>query len=255
MRTASRTAAAAIVACILSFVPGFGVHAAELKVLGTGTQTAPFKELIPQFERATGHKVVAEYAATPQVMKKIQEGAAFDVVVMIDTPMKDSANQQHFAPGPRPPISSVGLGAAVRAGAPKPDIATPEAFKQTLLKAKSVAILPESVNGKHFLAVFDRMGIAEEMKARIKAQNAPPDVPQAVAKGEAELALFVSNLLIGVPGVDYAGPVPAQFDQNLVFAAAVGAKAKEPEAAKAFIAHLTTPAAAAVMQANGMQAP
>jgi molybdate transport system substrate-binding protein len=231
------------------------VQAAEVRVLATGAQTGAFKELIPQFERASGHKVVAEYAATPQVMKKIQEGAAFDLVVMIDTPMKDPANQQYFAAGPRPPVGSVGLGAAVRAGAPKPDISTPEAFKQTLIKAKSVAILPESINGKHFLAVFDRLGIGEEMQAKIKPQNAPPEVPQAVAKGEAELALFVSNLLVGVPGLDYAGPVPAQFDQNLVFAAAVGAKAKEPEAASAFIQHLTTPAAGAVMQANGMQAP
>ena len=73
---------------------------------GDRRQTGPFKELIPQFERATGHKVVAEYAATPQVMKKIQEGAPFDVVVMIDTPMKDPANQQHFAAGPRPPFAA-----------------------------------------------------------------------------------------------------------------------------------------------------
>ena len=143
----------------------------------------------------------------------------------------------------------------MRAGAPKPDISTPEAFKQTLIKAKSVAILPESINGKHFLsrvrAPRHRRGDAGQDQAAESAAGCPA----AVAKGEAELALFVSNLLIGVPGLDYAGPVPAQFDQNLVFAAAVGAKAKEPEAAKAFIQHLTTPAAGAVMKANGMQAP
>jgi len=229
--------------------------AAEVKVFATGAQTDVFKELVPQFEQATGHKIVSEYAATPQVVKKIESGAPFDVVVMIDSAMKDPANQQHFAAGPRPPIASVGLGAAVRAGAPKPDISTPEAFKQTLLKAKSVAILPESVNGKHFLAVFERLGIAEEMKAKLKPVNAPTDVAPAVAKGDAEMALFINNLLVGVPGVDYAGPVPAQFDQNLVFAAAVGAKAKEPEAAKAFIQHLTTPAAGDAMKKYGMQAP
>ena len=230
-------------------------QAAEIKVLATGAQTDVFKELIPQFESATGHKVVAEYAATPQVMKKIESGAPFDVVVMIDTPMKDPANQQYFAAGPRPPVSSVGLGAAVKAGAPKPDISTPEAFKQTLLKAKSVTILPESINGKHFLAVFDRLGIAEEMKPKLKLVNAPTEVTPSVAKGEAEMALFINNLLVNVPGVDYVGPVPAQFDQNLVFAAAVGAKAKEPEAAKAFIQHVTTPAAGALMKKYGMQAP
>jgi molybdate transport system substrate-binding protein len=229
--------------------------AAELRVLATGAQTDVFKELIPSFEAATGHKVTAEYAATPQVMKKIQDGAAFDLVVMIDTPMKDPANQQYFAQGPRPPVSSVGLGAAVRAGAPKPDISTPEAFKQALIKAKSVTILPESINGKHFLSVFEKLGIGEEMKAKLKPVNAPAELAPSVAKGDAEIGLFVSNLLIGQPGVDYAGPVPAQLDQNLVFAAAVAAKAKEPEAAKAFIGHITTPAAGALMKKYGMQAP
>ena len=105
------------------------------------------------------------------------------------------------------------------------------------------------------MSVFERLGIGEEMKAKIKPQKEPPQVAEAVAKGEAELALFVSNLLISVPGVDYAGPVPAEFQQTLVFAAAVGAKAKEPEAARALIKHLTSPAAAAVMKAHGMVAP
>ncbi len=105
------------------------------------------------------------------------------------------------------------------------------AFKQTLLNAKSVSLLPESVNGKHFIGVFERLGIGEEMKAKIKPQKEPAQVAEAVAKGEAELALFISNPLIGVPGVDFAGLVPAEFQQTLVFTAAVGAKAKEPGAA------------------------
>jgi molybdate transport system substrate-binding protein len=160
-----------------------------------------------------------------------------------------------FAAVARPTISSVGLGAVVRAGAPKPEIGSSGEFKQALLKAKSVAILPESVNGKHFLSVFQRLGIGEEMKAKIKPQTTPAQVAEAVAKGEAELGLFISNALVSAPGVDYVGPVPAEFQQTLVFAAAVGAKAKETAAASALIQHLTTPAAAAVMRANGMQAP
>ena len=149
----------------------------------------------------------------------------------------------------------MGLGAAVKAGAPKPDMSSAAAFKQTLLNAKSVAILPESVNGKHFLSVFERLGIAEEMKARIKPQKEPQQITEAVAKGEAELALFISNTLIGVPGVDYAGLVPAEFQQTLVFTAAVGSKAKEPNAASAFIKHLASPAAVAVIKQYGMETP
>jgi molybdate transport system substrate-binding protein len=255
MRTGSRAAAAAIIAWVLSFAPGVGVQAAEVRVLAVGAMTEAFKELVPQFERASGHKLMVEYQATPVLIKQIEGGQPFDLAITIAEPMNEAAKKGTFAEGARPAISSVGLGAAVRAGLPKPDISSPEAFKQALLKAKSVSFLPDSVNGKHYLSVFQRLGIAAEMDAKLKPQKAPPDVAQAVAKGEAEMALFISNVLIGVPGVDYAGPVPAEFQQTLVFTAAVGAKAKEPEAAKALIQHLTTPAAGAIMKANGMQLP
>ena len=248
-------ARAAIAGCMLLFMPGVGVQAGELRVLAVATMTGAFKDLVPPFERASGHKVVVEYGATPALLKQIEAGTPFDVAVLIDEPMNDPAKQALFAPGARPAVSSVGLGAAVRAGAPKADIGSSEAFKQALLKAKSVSLLPDSVNGKHFIGVFQRLGISEEMKAKMVPQAAPPQVAEAVAQGKAELALFVSNLLVSVPGVDYVGPVPAEFQQVLVFAAAVGAKAREPAAAGALIQHLTTPAAAAVMKAHGMQAP
>jgi molybdate transport system substrate-binding protein len=237
----------------LSLSPLASLHAAELKVLATGAHIDSFKEIVPQFERESGHKLTVKYDATPVAIKNIEAGEAFDVAVTINGPMNEAAKKGFFAEGARPVVSTVGLGAAVRAGAPKPDISSPEAFKQTLLKAKSVSILPESVNGKHFISVFERLGISEEMKAKIVAQKAPSDVAGAVAKGEAELALFISNGL-RAPGVDYVGPVPGEFDQKLVFTAAVGAKAKEPQAANEFIKHLTSSAAIAVMKANGLDA-
>jgi molybdate transport system substrate-binding protein len=212
-----------------------------------------FKELIPQFEATSGHKVTVQYHATPVVLKQIESGEAFDLAIGVASAFK-SAKEGLFT-GPQTPISTVGLGVAVRAGAPKPDLRSPDSFKKALLEAKSVAILPESVNGKHFLSVFERLGIGEQMKAKTKLQNEPPQVPQAVAKGEAELGLFVSNLLIGAPGVDYAGPIPADFQQTLVFTAALGAKAKEPAAADAFVKYLQSPAATAVIKAHGMEIP
>lgn len=250
-----RAARVAVVAGICIFAAGVHVHAAQLKVLATGAQEGAFKELIPSFENATGHKVIGEYAPTPQVMKRIEDGAEFDLVVIIDTPIKAPANQKHFAANDRTPISSAGLGVAVKTGATKPNISTTEAFKQTLLNAKSVVLLPDSLNGKHFLALFDRIGIAEQMKPKTLARNAPADVPQAVAKGEAEIALFVSNLLVGVPGVEYIGLIPKEYDQTLVFTAALSAKTKEQEAARAFIQHLRTPEAAAAMKRHGMEVP
>ena len=245
---------AAVVFSVAVLATAHSANAAELKVLATGAHIDSFKEIVPQFERESGHKVTVKYEATPVTIKNIEAGEAFDLAVIISGPLNEAAKKGFFAEGERPVVSTVGLGAAVRAGAPKPDIGSPEAFKQTLLKAKSVSILPESVNGKHFIGVFERLGIGEEMKVKIVAQKAPADVPGAVAKGEAELALFISNGL-RAPGVDYVGSVPAEFDQKLVFTAAVGAKAKEPRAANEFAKYLTSPAAVAVMKANGLDAP
>jgi len=255
MRKCSRAARAAVIGSALLLAASAGVQAAEVRVLAVGTMPGAFAQLGPQFEQASGHKLIIEYGATPGLVKKIEAGEPFDVAILVADMMNDPSRQALFATGNRPTISSVGLGAAVRAGAPKPDIGSAEAFKQALLKAKSVALLPESVNGKHFLSVFQRLGIGEEMKAKLKPQTAPAQVTEAVAKGEAELALFVSNVFVSAPGVDYVGLVPAEFQQTLVFAAAVGAKAKEPAAESALIQHLTTPAAGAVMKAQGMQAP
>lgn len=247
-------AAAALTAPLFLLASGVGVQAAEVKVLAVGAFAEAFKEIVPPFEKASGHKLTVQYAASPVFVKQIEAGEPFDVAILVSGPM-DQVAKQGFVTGERPVVSTVGLGAAVRAGAPKPDIASSDAFKRALVKAKSVAILPESVNGKHFLGVFDRLGIGEEMKAKIKPQKDPSQMPGAVANGEAELVLFISNALVGVPGVDYIGPVPAEFQQKLVFTTAVGAKAKEADAANAFIKHLRSPVVASMIKAHGMDVP
>jgi molybdate transport system substrate-binding protein len=254
MRKVSRPGIAALTASVFLLGSGVASRAADIKVLAVGAFTEAFKEIVPPFEKATGHKATVQYAASPVFVKQIEAGEPLDVAILVSGPLEQVA-KQGFVTGERPAVSAVGLGAAVRAGAPKPDIGSADAFKQSLLKAKSVAILPESVNGKHFLGVFDRLGISDEMKAKIKAQKDPSQMHEAVAKGEAELVLFISNALIGVPGVDYVGPVPAEFQQKLVFTAAVSAKAKEPDAASAFIKHLRSPAVATMIKAHGMDIP
>ncbi len=242
-------------AAVLLLAPVAVSYAAEVNVLATAALSGAFREIVPQFERASGHKLSVRYAASPVVIKQIEAGEPFDVAIAVAGPMNEAAKQGFLAAGERPVISSVGLGAAVRAGASKPDMSSPEAFKRALVNAKSVAILPDSVNGKHFISVFERLGIGEEMKAKTKAQKDPPQVAEAVAKGEAELALLVSNLLIGVAGVDFAGLVPPELQQTLVFTAGVGARARELEAAGAFIKYLRSPAAASVIKVHGMDTP
>jgi molybdate transport system substrate-binding protein len=242
----------AALACAAVFAAASSATAADILVLAAGTHVDAFKEIVPQFERASGHKVTLRYEPSPVMMKNIESGEPFDVVVAIKEPMEETAKKGFFAAGERPMVGAVGLGAAVRAGAPKPDIGTVEAFKQTMLQAKGVSIIPAAVNGKHFLSVFARLGIADQMKPKIVAAKAPADVAGAVVRGDADIALFIANGLRG-PGLDYVGPVPPELDQKLVNFAAVSAKAKEPQAAAEFVKYLTQPPSVAIMKANGLE--
>jgi molybdate transport system substrate-binding protein len=226
------------------------VHAAELKVLAGGSLTGVLNELGPQFERDSGHKLVIHFDSTPNLIKLATSGEPFDLgVVPIDL-FKDAAAKARFA-APMTDIARVGYGVAVRAGAPKPDISTPEALKKTLLDAQSIAFIPSSAAGAYVSSVFERLGIAEAMKAKTKVQTATTQIPQAVASGDAELGVFLVNVLMA-PGVELAGSFPTELQQELVFAAAVAADTKQADAAKAFIAFLATPAAIAVIKAKGM---
>jgi len=225
--------------------------AAELKMIGGGSMTASLNAIAPEFEKATGHKLVSHFDSTPNIIARVNAGTPFDVVVVPVDVFKDAAAKARFAPGPTIDIARVGYGVIVRAGAPKPDISTPDAFKKALLAAPSIAFLPASAAGAYVLKVFDRLGIAEEMKAKTKVQATPAQIAPAVAKGEAELGVFLSNVLIA-PGVELVGPFPGDLQQELVFTSAIAADTKEAEAAKALVDYLRTPAATALIKAAGM---
>jgi molybdate transport system substrate-binding protein len=236
-------------ALLLSSVAG--LQAAELKVLAGGSMTGPLNELGPQFERASGHKLVIHFDSTPNLIKQATSDAPFDVGVVPVDVFKDSAAKARFVAEPAIDIARVGYGVAIRAGALKPDVRTSAALKKTLLEAQSIAYIPASAAGAYVTSVFERLGIGEAMKAKTRPQTTTAQIPQAVAKGDAELGVFLVNVLMA-PGVELAGSFPAELQQELVFAAAVAADTKEAEAAKAFISFLTTPAAAAVIKAKGM---
>ncbi len=243
--------AASILSLAMVLAPIAGVRAAELKILAGGSMTASLNELGSQFERASGHKLTIVFDSTPNLIKTVTSGVPFDLGVVPVDVFKDAAARARFASGPSIDIARVGYGVAFRAGAPKPDVSTPDALKQTLLKAQSIAFLPESAAGAYVLRVFERLGIAEAMAAKTKAQTTTGEIAKAVARGDAELGVFLTNVLI-VPGVELAGSFPAELQQDLVFAAAIAADTKEAQAAKAFVDFLQTPEAAAVLKAKGM---
>ena len=247
------TLAASILGAVLVLCPITKVHAAELQVLAGGAIAGPLRELGPQFEKASGHKLIFRFGTTPELIKLATTGGPFDVGVVPREVLQDATARAQFVADPTTDIARVGLGVAVRSGAPKPDISSSDALKQTLLNARSIATIPASAAGAQVLRTFDRLGISEPMKAKTKAQAGPAQVVEAVAKGEAELGVFLLNVLTS-PGLDVVGPFPPELQQEVVYTASVAANTKEAEAAKAFISYLTTPAAAAVIKAKGMVA-
>jgi molybdate transport system substrate-binding protein len=242
---------ASMLGLALAMPPMTDVQAAELKVLAGGSLTGPLNELGPQFEKATGHRLTIHFDSTPNLIKQITSGAPFDLAVVPVDVFKDAAARARFVPGPTIDIARAGYGVIVRSGAPRPDVSTPDALKKALLGAQSIAFVPESAAGAYVIKVFDRLGIAEAMKAKTRPQGSPSQIAPAVAKGDAEFGVFLINVLIA-PGVDLAGAFPAELQQELVFTSAVAADSKEADAAKAFIAYLTSPAAASVFKAKGM---
>ena len=240
-------------ASMLGLVPGVpptgSAHAAELKVLAGGSLRSVLTALAPKFEQASGHKLVIDFDTTPNLIKAATSGEPFDLgIVPIDV-FYDAAAKAHFTPPVQ--FARVGYGVAVKAGAPRPDISTPEAFKKTLLDAKSITFLPASAAGSYILKMFERLGIAEAMKAKTIAQSQPTGIVPALISGQAEIAVFVNNVLTS-PGVDIVGPLPPGLQQELVFPAALAVDTKQKDAAQAFIDFLMSPEAVVVLKSKGM---
>jgi len=238
---------------IASFLPqGSIASAAEVKVLSAPAMRGAMNELGLPFERATGHKLVIQYGLAPWFRQRIDAGETFDVAIFTPAVIDDLTKQGKIAVGTRANIARSGLGVAVRTGAPKPDISSIDAFKRMLLNAKSVAYTGEGTSGTYFLGLLERLGIAAEMKAKLKPMAAGA-VGQSVVTGEAEISVIPIPSILVVPGAELVGPLPSELQTYIEFIAVVRMGAKETEAASALLKFLTTPEAAAVLKAKGME--
>ena len=230
------------------------VCAAELKVLSTTAMTDAWQDLKPKFE-ATGHKITLVLAPSGALAKRVQDGEAADVIVTTTSGLDNLTREGKAVDGTGASVAKSGIGIAVRKGAPKPDIGTPDALKKTLLAASAIAYTnPASggASGIYFVKVLERLGIAEEMKAKTKFGHGGP-TGAIVANGEADIAVQQIPELMPVAGIDIVGPLPGELQSFTRFSAGVLTSSKELEAAKALIVFLQTPETIAVLKAKGFE--
>jgi molybdate transport system substrate-binding protein len=229
--------------------------AAEIKVYSTIGVQAALEELAPKFEKAPGNKLTITWGTAALLVKRVQAGESADLYVLVKQSHDTLVKENKATAGPDALFASSGMAMVVKKGAPKPDISTPEAFKQTLLKAKSIAYSnPASggASGVYFAKLLERMGIADQMKDKTKFPPPSGNAANLVVSGEAELAIQQEPEVMAVAGVDMVGPLPGDLNNITVYAAGVGSGTKEADAAKALIKFLHTPEAAAVFKARGL---
>ncbi len=244
--------AATRLAMVAAFVAGAAANAAEIKVLSSNALKTTLQELRPQFEKATEHKLVITFNAAAMLKAEIEKGAPFDVAILDAPAADDLIKQGKLVAATRTEIARSVAGVAVRKGAPKPDISTTDAFKRALINARSIAYVEQGGTGIYLKGLLERLGIAEQLRAKTKLL--PPSNPAAfaVANGEAEIGMTQISEILPYAGAELVGPLPAEIGLHTVYPAAVATGAKEPEAAKALIKFLAGPAAAPVLKAKGL---
>ena len=244
----TRMIGAAAASLLLSSI----AQAAEIKLLASAAIREAYLELIPEFEKTTGNKVVAQWAGTPDIQKRIAGGEAADLVILGSSGTDELIREGKLVPDSRANFVKSGIGVAVRDGAPKPDISSAEAVKAAVLAAKSVAY-SAGASGAYIVTLFQRMGIADEVKAKTAAVKPGEPVGAVIARGDAELGFQQVAELVPVRGIQYVGPLPAEIQKITVFSGGVHSGAAEPAAAAALAKFLTAPAAIPIIRKHNLE--
>jgi len=223
-----------------------------IEILSTHAVIEVLAKLVPQFEKVSNHKLSCRYDPSNAIRRHIDSGAAFDVAIVTRMTIDDMARQGKIVADTCVDLGRSGLGISVRKGARKPYIGTVDDFKQALLTARSVVRSTEGASGQYFEKIIDRLGIAGEMRKKLKF-GPSGRVAELVARGEVEMAVQQISELLPVRGTDFVGPFPPELQHYTVFAAGVSAASSNPDIAKAFIRTLTTPTAIALFKAHGVE--
>jgi molybdate transport system substrate-binding protein len=234
-----------------------GAEGAEVKILTAGAMKEVVLAIVPALEKETGHKAVVANDTAGGLVRRIGGGEAFDLAIITPGAINELTSKGKIVAGSRVNLARVGVGVVVKDDTPLPDISNVEAFKRALLAAKSVAYIDPASGGSSGIYVsglLDKLGIAAEVKPKARLKQGGY-VAELIASGEAELGLHQISEIIPVKGVKLVGPLPAEIQNFTTYAAAVGAEAKEPDAARAMLKLLAGPAAEDVLKARGMERP
>ncbi|WP_298108792.1 molybdate ABC transporter substrate-binding protein [Bradyrhizobium sp.] len=229
--------------------------AAELKLLTAGAFRSTVLALLPEYERTSGNKVSVENDTVGALMKRIEAGESFDVVVMTPAAVDKLASEGKVISGSRTNLARVGVGVMVKAGASKPDISTVEAFKKALLEAKSISFIDPASGGSSGIYVeklLERLGIADQVKPKEKLKQGGY-VADYVESGQAELGIHQISEIVPHAGVTLVGPLPKEIQNYTVYAAGIGTATRDAAAAKELIASLSGPSALALFKSKGME--
>ncbi len=234
-------------ALLLASAPA--VTAAEVRLICSNALHSVMTELGPQFEKATGHKLFITYGSTGPLKTEIEKGAAFDLAILGPAAIDDLIKQGKLTAATRVDLARSGMGVAIRKGASKPDLGSTEAFKRTLLNAKSIAYSDAGLTGIYLKGLFQKLGIADDLKSKTRHGRGA----EMVAKGEAEIGMTQISEILPVAGVELAGPLPPEMQQYTVFPAAVAAASQQAEAAKALLKFLASLEAVRVIRSQGLE--
>ena len=211
------------------------------------------EDIRPQIEQATERKLSIQFNSSKNLRENIEAGDAFDAAVLTADVLDDMIQKGKITASSRADVSRTGIGVGVRAGAPKPDVSTPDALKKTLLAAKSISFNPTGASAAPTYGIFERLGIADALKPRLVLDKEAGQPQRNVAEGKVDLVISLVPEIKFFPGVDLAGPMPGELQSYVKFAGGVATNARDPEGAKRMIQFLKGKKASEVMKSKGME--
>lgn len=240
-------------AMVLALALGTSALAADLKVIAPNAVKESVSELAARFERASGHRIALTWAGSETINRRVADGEGFDVVLNAAKNIDQQIGSGRLVAGSKTDFAKSGVGIAVKAGSKHPEVSTVEGLRQALLEANSIAI-SSGTSGRYLESLFQRLGVMDQIKSKIKQPPSGAQISELLARGEAEIGFQQVTELLHAPGIDFLGPLPAEIQNYTVWSAGVHASSASPDIGRTFIKTLQSSESAATIRATGMEA-